>query len=72
MLKITKVAKNLPKSCPTAMDVLYLIMLHIDENVDKKFQPSIVYRSWENKDMRKYVKKNKKKIKTCQIAVRLP
>ena len=29
--------KNLPKSSPTAMDVLYLIMLHIVGNVDKKF-----------------------------------
>ena len=25
------------------MDVLYLIMLHIDRNGDKKFQPSIFY-----------------------------
>ena len=30
------------------MDVSYLIMLHIDRNFDKKFQPSIFYRSWEN------------------------
>ncbi len=30
------------------MDVLYLIMLHIDGNVDKNFQPSIFYRSREN------------------------
>ena len=43
-----KVAKNLPKSSPTDMDVLYLIMLHIDGNVEKKFQPSIFYRSREN------------------------
>ena len=40
-----KVAKNLTKSSPTAMDVLYLIMLHIDWNVDKKFQSSIFCRS---------------------------
>ena len=33
---------------PTATDVLYLIMLHTDGNVDKKFQPSIFYRSREN------------------------
>ena len=30
------------------MDVLYLIMLHIDRNVDKKFELSINYRSREN------------------------
>ena len=30
------------------MDVLYLIMLHIVGNVDKKFQSSIFYRSREN------------------------
>ena len=32
------------------MNVLYLIMLHIDGNVDKKFQLSIFYRSRENND----------------------
>ena len=36
-----KVAKNLPKSSPNDMDVLYFIMLHIYKNFDKKFQPSI-------------------------------
>ena len=35
-----KVAYKLPKGSPTAMNVLYLIMLHIDGNVDKKFHPS--------------------------------
>ena len=40
-----KAAKNLFKDSPTAMNVLHLIMLHIDGNVDKKFQPSIFYRS---------------------------
>ncbi len=30
------------------MDVLYLIMLYVDGNFDKKFQASILYRSWEN------------------------
>ena len=43
-----KAAKQLLKSSPTAIDVLYLIMLRIDGNVDNKFQPSIFYRSWEN------------------------
>ena len=43
-----KVAKNPPKSCPTARHVLYLILLHIDENVKYKFQPSISYRNREN------------------------
>ena len=43
-----KVAKNLPKSSLTVMDVLYLIMPHIDGNVDKKFQPSIFYRNRKN------------------------
>ena len=36
------------KSSPTDMDVLYLIMLHIDGNVDKKFQPSILYSCRKN------------------------
>ena len=37
--KNIKVAKNLPKSSLTTLDVLYLILVHIDGNVDKKFQP---------------------------------
>ena len=37
LLKV-KAAKKLLKSSPTAIDVLFLIMLHIDGNVDKKFQ----------------------------------
>ena len=36
------------KSSPTSMDVLYLIMLHNDGNVNKKFEPSILNRSQEN------------------------
>ena len=47
-VKNIKVAKNLLKRSLTAMCVLYLLMLHCDENVDKKFQPSIFYRSREN------------------------
>ena len=39
--------KKLPESSPTAMDVLYLIMLNIDGNVDEKFRQSIFYRSRE-------------------------
>ena len=41
-LKI-KSAKKLLKSSPTAIDVLYLIMLHINGDVIKKFQRSIFY-----------------------------
>ena len=40
--------KKLLKKSPTFMDVLYLIMLHIDGIVDKKFQPSLFYRSRKN------------------------
>ena len=47
-VKNVKVAKTLPKSRLTTIDVLYLIMLHVDRNVDKKFQPSIFNRSREN------------------------
>ncbi len=47
-MKNIKVAKNLPNRCPTAMDVLDLIMLHIDRNLDKKFQPSIFLKSGGN------------------------
>ena len=36
LLKV-KAAKKLLKSSPTAIDVLFLIMLYIDGNVDKKF-----------------------------------
>ena len=43
-----KTSQRLLKSSPTAVDVLYLIMLHIDGNVVKKFQPYIFYRSREN------------------------
>ena len=46
--KNIKIDKNLPRSSPTAIDVLYLIVLHIDGSVDKKFQPSTWYRSREN------------------------
>ena len=46
--KEIKAAKKLLKSSPSATDVLYLIMFHIDGNVDKKFQLSIFYRSREN------------------------
>ena len=48
-MKVTKrkAAYKLLKSSPTAIDVLYLIMLNIDGNVDKKFQHSIFYRSRE-------------------------
>ena len=46
-MKNRKVAKT-PKSSPTTKNVLYLIMLHIDVNIDKKLQPSIFYRSQEN------------------------
>ena len=47
-MKNIKVAKNLPKGSLTDMHVLYLIMLHIDGNDVKKFQPSIFYWSREN------------------------
>ena len=30
------------------MDVLYLIVVYIEGNIDKKFQPSIFYKSREN------------------------
>ena len=40
-VKNIKVAKNLPKSRLTNMDVLYLNMLHVDGNVNQKLQPSI-------------------------------
>ena len=40
-------AKNLSKSSPTYMNVIYLIMLHNDGNVDKNFHHSIFYRSQE-------------------------
>ena len=47
--KNIKIAKNLvKKNCLTDMVVLYLIILYINGNVDKKFQPSIFYRSREN------------------------
>ena len=36
-------AKMLLKNSLTAMDGKYLIMLHIDGNVNKKFQPYIFY-----------------------------
>ena len=42
-VKNIKVAKNLSKCLPAVMDVLYLIMLHINGNVDKKFQSFIYY-----------------------------
>ena len=48
--------KKVLKKSPTFMDVLYLIMLHINGNVDKKFQASILYRSRE-----KHQKANNKK-----------
>ena len=48
MLKNIKIAYNLLKSSPTAMDVLKLIMLISDRNVVKKFQPSICHRNREN------------------------
>ncbi len=47
-VKNIKIAKNLLKSSLTTLDVLYLIMLHINGNVDKKFQLSIFYRSRDN------------------------
>ena len=37
--KNIKVAKIMPKSSLTAIDVLYLIILHIDSNVKQEFQP---------------------------------
>ena len=43
-----KADKKLLKSSLTAMDVLYLIMLHNNGNIDKKFQLSIFYRSRKN------------------------
>ena len=46
-LRKIKAAKKRLKSTLTATYVLYLIILHIDGNVDKKFQPSIFYRSRE-------------------------
>ena len=46
--KNMKIDKNLPRSSLTVMDVLYFIVLHIDGSVNKKFQPSIFYRSREN------------------------
>ena len=39
-VKNFKIAKTRLNSSPTAVDVLLLIMLHIDENVEKKFQAS--------------------------------
>ena len=42
--KNIKIAKNLLKSTPTTMDVLYLFMPHNDGNINKKFQTSIFYR----------------------------
>ena len=45
---VKKAAKNQLKSSPPPMDELYLIILHIVVNVDKKFQPSIFYRIREN------------------------
>ena len=46
-----KVAKNLPKSSPTAVDILYLIMFYIDGKVDK---PSILNSTRENYVFQKY------------------
>ena len=39
MSQKVKAAINMLKSSPTATNVLYLIMLYIAENVQKKFQP---------------------------------
>ena len=43
-----KIAKNLLKSSFTTVDVLWLIMLHNDWNVDKKFQPFVFNSHKEN------------------------
>ena len=43
-----KAALKLLKSSPTAMDVVYLIILHIDWNIGEKFLTSILYSSPEN------------------------
>ena len=63
-VKNIKVAENLPIS-----SVKYLIMLHVDGNVDIKFQPSIIYR-----DQDKYVSpkhyKNRKTVKVSDYDVR--
>ena len=40
--------KRLLKSSPTAIYILYKIMLHIDRNVDKNYRLSIFHRSWVN------------------------
>ncbi len=40
--------KRLRKSSPTATDVLYLLMLHIDGNVEKNFQFFIICKNQEN------------------------
>ena len=50
-----------------ATDVLYLIMLNIDRNVDKKFQPSIFYRGWVN--LLYKVRAAKKAFKSSQTAM---
>ena len=62
-----KAAKKLLKSSPTATDVSYLIMLHIDGNVDKKFQPYIFYRSRANQFWK--IKAAKKLLKNSPTAI---
>ena len=46
--RLLRTAKKLPKSSQTATYVLYLFMLHMNGNVDKKFQLLILYRRREN------------------------
>ena len=49
-VKNIKAAKKVFKSSPTAIDVSYLIMLHNDGSIDKKYQPTILTRSRKNHD----------------------
>ena len=49
------------------MDVSYFIMLHINGNADKNFQPSIIYRSRENQVYK--IKAAKKLLKSSLTAM---